>query len=212
MHLAFMGLMNCLIATLLLAQENNAIKLPAPQITGGLPLMQALAKRQSARSFSAKPLPLQTLSNLLWAANGINRPAAGKHTAPSARNMQEIDIYVALPEGLYLYDAKAHALRLITAQDLRHLTGSQAFCAQAPLNLVFVADYSRMGKSDDEQKKFYSATDCGFISQNVYLFCASEGLNTVVRASIEREPLAKAMQLRPEQKIILAQTVGFATE
>jgi SagB-type dehydrogenase family enzyme len=200
------------VASVLLSQEKTIIKLPPPQKTGGKPLMETLALRQSNRSFSSKPLPITTLSNLLWAANGINRLDSGKRTAPSARNMQEIDIYVALPEGLYYYEPKAHALQLVVAQDLRGLTGSQPFCAQAALNLIFVSDYDKMGNLNDEQKSFYSATDAGFVSQNVYLFCASAGLNTVVRASLNRESLAESMGLRPTQKIILAQTVGYPAE
>ncbi len=200
------------MASVLLSQENTIINLPPPQKTGGKPLMETLALRQSNRSFSSKPLPMATLSNLLWAANGINRLDSGKRTAPSARNMQEIEIYVALPEGLYYYEPKAHALQLVVAQDLRAQTGGQPFCAQAALNLIFVSDYDKMGNLNDEQKSFYSATDAGFVSQNVYLFCASAGLNTVVRASLNRELLAKSMGLRPTQKIILAQTVGYPAE
>lgn len=204
--------MTFFMASMLLSQETTMIKLPPPQKTGGKPLLEALALRQSNRTFAAKALPITTLSNLLWAANGINRIDSGKRTAPTARNMQEIDIYVALPEGLYFYEPKAHVLQQVVAKDLRGLTGGQPFCALAPLNLIFVSDYSKMGNLNDEQKSFYSATDAGFVSQNVYLFCASEGLNTVVRASINRETLAEAMNLRPTQKIILAQTVGYPAE
>ncbi len=190
-------------------QEEGLIKLPAPQTTGGKPLMQALQERQTQRSFAPQPLPQQVLSNLLWAASGVNRPESGKRTAPTARNMQEIDVYVALADGLYLYDAKTHSLQLVVKADLRAATGRQDFVAIAPVNLIFVADFARMGKGSDEEKKFYSATDAGFISQNVYLFCASEGLATVVRGMVDREKLGPAMQLRPEQRIILAQTVGY---
>ncbi|MGC8794547.1 MAG: SagB/ThcOx family dehydrogenase [Bryobacteraceae bacterium] len=193
---------------LLLAQELKPVELPPPQTEGGKPLMQALKERKSTREFGPRPLPVQVLSNLLWAAFGVNRPD-GHRTAPSASNMQEIDIFVALPEGLYLYDAKAHRLNPVLAEDIRAATGTQAFVGQAPLNLVYVADYARMGKRPDEAKVFYSAADTGFIAQNVYLFCASEGLNTVVRASIDREKLAARMKLRPDERIVLAQTVGY---
>lgn len=197
-----------LIPALLIAQELKPIELPPPQTEGGRPLMQALKERKSSREFSPRPLPPQVLSNLLWAAFGVNRPD-GRRTAPSASNMQEIDIYVALHEGLYLYDAKAHRLNPVVAEDLRAATGTQAFVAQAPVNLIYVADYARMGNRPEQTKAVYSAADTGFIAQNVYLFCASEGLATVVRASVDRDKLAAAMKLRPDQRIVLAQTVGY---
>ena len=191
------------------AEAQKTIRLPAAQMDGGMPLMKALKLRCSIREFSGEALPPQELSNLLWAACGVNRPENGKRTAPTARNMQEIDVYIALPEGLYLYDAKAHALNLVLAQDLREATGKQPFVKVAPLNLVFVADYAKMGDGTPEMKDFYSATDTGYISQNVYLYCASSGLGTVVRGMVDREALSKAMNLRADQKIILAQTVGY---
>jgi SagB-type dehydrogenase family enzyme len=171
--------------------------------------MQALKDRSTSRTFGSEKLPVQVLSNLLWAAFGINRPDSGKRTAPSAMNTQEIDIYVAASDGLYVYDAKAQLLRPILSEDIRALTGLQPFVAEAPLNLIYVADYSRMTRASQEDKVLYSAADTGFISENVYLFCASEGLATVVRGSIDRVALAKAMKLRPDQKIILSQTVGY---
>jgi SagB-type dehydrogenase family enzyme len=189
-------------------EQAKAIKLPKPQMTGGMPLMEALLARQTRREYSSKELSEQMLSNLLWAAFGINRPDSGKRTAPSAMNMQEIDIYVATADGLYLYDAKENALNPILSEDIRAATGPQPFVKDAPVNLVFVADFSRM-RGSEENKVFYSATDTGFISQNVYLFCASEGLATVVRGYVERDMLAKVMKLRDDQKIILAQTVGY---
>lgn len=192
-----------------LPQETQVIKLPAPQTDGGKPLMQCLKLRQSSREFSPEKLPLQTLSNLLWAAYGINRPDSGKRTAPSAVNWQNIDLYVATADGLFLYDAKEHALVQILKDDIRALCGTQDFVKTAALNLIYVGDYAKIPRGSDEDKRFYSAAHTGFISQNVYLLCASEGLATVVRASINREELAKAMKLRPEQHIILAQTVGY---
>ena len=189
-------------------QELKAIELPKPQTDGGKPLMAALKDRKSSRQFSSEKLPPQVLSNLLWAANGINRPD-GKRTAPTARNKQEIDVYVALEEGLYLYDAKANTLVPLLAQDIRGATGLQPFVKDAPVNLVFVADYSKMGDMPADQKDFYAATDTGYISQNVYLYCASEGLATVVRGMVDKPACQAAMKLRADQKIILAQTVGF---
>ncbi len=171
--------------------------------------MQALKDRETNRTFAERKLNQQVLSNLLWAACGINRPDSGKRTAPTAMNKQEIDVYVAMEQGLYLYDAKRHSLNLVVRKDLREMTGKQPFVKKAPINLVYVADYSRMGGSEAE-KVFYSGTDTGFVSQNVYLFCASEGLATVVRGYVDRDRLAKEMNLKSSQKITLAQTVGYA--
>jgi len=191
------------------AEELKTIQLPKPQVDGGKPLMQVLKDRKSAREFSSEKLPLQVLSNLLWAACGVNRPDSGRRTAPSAANWQEIDIYVATAEGLYLYEAKSHLLKPVLAEDIRALAGRQPFVKDAPLNLIYVADFSRIGRGTREKKEFYSAADTGFIAQNVYLFCASEGLATVVRANIDKPTLAKTMKLRPDQKITLSQTVGY---
>ncbi len=186
------------------------IKLPPPDRAGGKPLMAALAARSSQREFSGKRLSEQTLSNLLWAAFGVNRPETGKRTAPSARNMQEIDIYVALPQGFFRFDAEAHSLLPILKEDIRALTGRQEFTAQAALNLIYVADRSKMGGLETGDKDFYSAVDTGFISQNVYLFCASEGLATVVLGWVDKPALEKKMGLSEEQKVILTQPVGYA--
>ncbi|MFQ5867889.1 MAG: nitroreductase family protein [bacterium] len=175
---------------------------------GGRPLMQVLKDRRSMRAFSTEKLPMQVLSNMLWAACGVNRPNSGKRTAPSAMNMQEIDIYVATADGLYLFDAKAHMLKPVLAEDIRAMTGTQSFVQEAPVNLIYVADLSRMRLLSDS-KDFYSAANTGFISQNVYLYCASEGLATVVRGLVDRPALAKVMKLRRDQKVILVQSVGY---
>lgn len=194
------------------AEELKPIKLLAPQTEGGKPLMQALKERKSLREFSPRELSLQVTSDMLWAACGVNRQDSGKRTAPSAMNMQEIDIYVVKMEGVYLYDAKANMLTPILAEDIRALTGQQLFVKDAPVNLVYVADLSKMGGMPSDTVDFYAATDTGFISENVYLFCASAGLATVVRGLVDKPALAKAMKLRPDQKIILAQTVGYLKE
>jgi len=196
---------------LTLAQELNPISLPAPQTDGGRPLMQVLRDRHSTREFSSQKLSPQVISNLLWAAFGINRPAEGKRTAPSAMNWQEIDIYVATAEGLYVYDAKENKLDPVLAQDVRGAAGVQPFVKDAPINLIYVADLARTGHASAEDRNFYTAADVGFIAENVYLFCSSEGLNVVVRGGVDRATLAKLMKLRPEQKILLAQTVGYPT-
>lgn len=191
-----------------LAQELKPILLAKPQTDIGRPLMQVLSERKSSREFSPEKLPEQVLSNLLWAAFGINRPESGKRTAPSAMNWQEIELYVATAEGLYVYDAKSHQLNPVLAQDVRAQTGTQAFVKDAPLDLVYVADLAKTGRASADRDTFV-AVDAGVIVQNVYLFCASEGLATVVRGSVDRAALAKAMRLRDDQRIIVAQTVGY---
>jgi len=191
------------------AEGSKTIDLPKPQIDQGRPLMQVLKDRASSREFSVEKIPIQVLSNLLWAAFGVNRPDSGKRTAPSARNWQEIDIYVATAEGLYLFDAKSHSLQHVISEDIRAMTGTQSFAKEAPVNLVYVADTSKIGGAKPEDRDIYAGADTGHISQNVYLYCASEGLATVIRGSIDRDTLAKVMKLRPDQKVILAQTVGY---
>ncbi|MBZ5581332.1 MAG: nitroreductase family protein [Acidobacteriia bacterium] len=205
-RLAFAFLALC--PALWAAEEPKAVALPAPQLDIGKPLMQALKERRSTREFAPDKLPLQVLSNLLWAANGENRPG-GQRTAPSAVNAQQVDIYVALADGTYLYQAKGHRLLPIAAEDHRKLTGTQPFVAAAPLNLVYIADLTKPGSAGAEDRLIWAAAGTGFISQNVYLYCASEGLVTVVRAFVDRGPLEKALKLRPDQRIILSQTVGY---
>lgn len=182
-------------------------KLPDPAAKGGMPLMEALAKRQSVRSFSEREVPRQVLSNLLWAAWGVNRPATGQRTAPSAHNRQPIDLYVITPGAAYLYEAKSHSLTQVAEGDLRRLAGRQDFVYTAPVNLIYVEDTARSG--NDAQAAVWSGVTAGAIAQNVYLFCASEGLATVVRGWVDHEPLAKALKLKPTQRVILAQTVGY---
>jgi SagB-type dehydrogenase family enzyme len=192
----------------LFCQDVKPVQLPAPDTSGGKPLMQVLKERKTTRTFSDQKLSDQVLSNLLWAAFGINR-ADGHRTAPSAMNWQEIDVYVAMENGLFLYDAKLHALVPVLKEDIREKTGTQDFVKNAPLNLVYVSDSSKTKRSSAEQQLLFTGADCGFIAENVYLYCASEGLACVVRGSVDKSALAKAMNLRPEQKILLAQTVGY---
>jgi nitroreductase len=189
------------------------ITLPAPNKTGGKPLMQALNERQSIRTFTKENLTTQQLSDLLWAGWGINRPADKKRTAPSSRNMQEIDVYVALSGGLYLYDPESNTLKQIHNRDIRKVCGTQDFVADAPVNLVFVADMAKLGKKEGDEIKdsdlLSSWANTGFIAQNVYLYCASENLGCVVRGLVPKDKLAPEMGLRSNQVIILAQTVGI---
>lgn len=193
--------------------NSQDIVLPAPDKTGGKPLMQALSDRRTTRSFLKDELQVQQISNLLWAGWGINRPAEKRRTAPSAVNWQEIEVYVAMASGLYLYDAEANILKQIHNRDIRKACGTQGFVSEAPLNLVYVADLTRCGKKEgdkiDDSDLFMSYADCAFIGQNIYLFCASENLGCVIRGSIPKERLASEMGLNPMQRILLAQTVGF---
>lgn len=191
------------------AAPGDVVPLPPPQTQGGMALMEALQARRSTRELSAEALPAQVLSDLLWAAAGVNRPESGKRTAPSARDWREIDVYVALADGAYRFDPDAHVLRRVVPRDIRPLTGTQEFVARVPLNLVYVANLDRMGDAGPEQRSLYAATDTGFIAQNVYLYCASAGLATVVRGSVDREALAAALGLGPNQRITLAQSVGY---
>lgn len=191
-------------------QIGRTIELSLPDTGGGKTLMQALHKRRSSREFSNKPLQQEVVSNLLWAAFGVNSSAGGR-TAPSTREWQEIDVYMANADGLYLYNATKHALSVVLAKDIRAETGMQSFVADAPVNLVYVADYSRMVEAEETDRILYSAADAGFISQNVCLFCASEGLATVVRGMVPRNELGKLMNLSPSQHAVLAQSVGYPT-
>jgi nitroreductase len=196
------------ISLSLAAQGLRPVKLPPPQTDGGRPLMQVLKDRRSTREFDPRELSPQTLSNLLWAAFGINR-LDGRRTAPSAMNWQEVSIYVAAPEGVYVYDAKDNELHPVLAGDFRAATGTQPFVQGAAVDLVYVSELSKTGGSSSPEKEMFRAADVGFIAQNVYLYCASEGLATVVRGSIDRPALAKTLRLQPDQEIILAQSVGY---
>lgn len=189
----------------LFAQISN---LPAPQKSGGMPLMEALAKRSTARAFDTKELSPQQLANLLWASFGINRPD-GRRTAPSARNFQETDVYVLLKQGAYVYNAASNKLDLVVAEDIRNLGGTQAFVKDAPVTLVLVADLSKISGGSNEDKKNTANIDAGYISQNAYLFCASEGLVTGARGSVDRAALGPKLKLRPDQMIVLAQSAGY---
>jgi SagB-type dehydrogenase family enzyme len=190
------------------ALAQDSVTLPAPQIDGGKPLMQALNERRTTRSLTDAPLSAQQLSNLLWAAFGINRPD-GHRTAPSARNWQEIDVYVVKADGAYLYEAKANVLRRVLAQDVRSIAGTQSHARNAAVTLVYVADIRRMEGATEATRTEFAAADAGFIAQNVYLYCASEGLGTVVFASMDREQLAQTLKLDRSQRIVLGQSVGW---
>lgn len=204
-----LGLIGQLRPTPLEFDASTAIRLPAPVAAGGMPLMQALATRQSQREFDATALPDQTLSDLLWAAAGVNRVELGGRTAPSAMNAQEVDLYAALATGLYRYEPKTHVLHLVAAVDVRRVTGYQDFVDTAPLDLVYVADHGRMKMIPATHRESYASIAAGAMAQNVYLYCASTGLATVMRAWFDRTALGQSMGLDADQQILLTQTVGM---
>ncbi len=177
------------------------IKLNAPNKKSGKPLMQALSERKSSRNFIDKDLSVDILSNLLWAANGFNRE--NKRTAPTANDKQEIELYVALKSGVYLYDAKNSVLKLIKSGDHRKSTGSQNFVANASVNIILVADM------DKASSKEYAYTDCGFVAQNIYLFAASEGLGAVSRGWYDKDVLIELLNLPSHKQVLLTQSVGI---
>ena len=198
-------LLLALVATLGLRAGD--IALPSPRQTGGMPLMEALAKRQSIREYDTRELSRQQLSDLLWATFGLNRPD-GRRTAPTANNRQEFDLYVVLPEGAYRYDAAANKLLLVTSEDIRDQITGRRF-ATAPVQLLYVADLARRSEKEENQKLLLAHIDCGYLSQNTGLFCASEGLATCPRATLQREVAAEKLRLRPDQRILLAHSVGY---
>ncbi len=194
------------------AAQGEAIQLPPPATVGGKPLMQALHQRQSWRSFAPTTLEPQMLSNLLWAAAGVNRTESGGRTTPSAMNSHELDLYVSRRDGLYLFEPLRHQLRLRLSIDVRRDTGYQEFLDNAPLELIYVADLTRMQRVPAQRRETFAAAAAGAMAQNVYLFCASAGLATALRSWIDPGLLASAMQLGTEQRILLSQGVGFACD
>jgi nitroreductase len=213
--------------SLTFAQELKPIQLLPPQLDGGRPLMQTLKDRKSSRRYNDEKIPLQVLSNLLWAAFGINRSESGRptrrpgRTAPTGGDRQDIDIYVATADGVYIYDAKPNILNPVLAEDVRSLSGRQyppptvpanmvPPLDEAPVNLIYVWDGLKKSKISTEEENLRSAfAHTGFISQNVFLYCASEGLATVVRLWFDKAALEKKIRLRPEQYATLVQSVGY---
>jgi nitroreductase len=190
-------------------QTLPTIELPRPRTEGGRPLMEALTRRRSTREYAQRPLPPEVLSDLLWAAFGINRPASADRTAPYWRHIMVIDIYAVTAEGVWLYEPGRHRLLPHMGGDLRAQTGTQAFVATAPLNLVYVAHGERMGDVSAQDKRLYASVDAGFIGQNVYLYCSSEGLATVFRAALDNAGLARRLRLPASQFVTFAQTLGY---
>ena len=203
-----LGLMGQLRARPATGDTQREIGLPPAQTTGGMPLMEALAGRQSQREFSSAALAPQQLSNLLWACAGVNRPEVGGRTAPSAMDSQEVDLHVAMAGGLYRYEPRTHRLALSVAADVRRVTGYQDFVDEAALDLVYVGELDRMKLVPAALREGYACVAAGAMSQNASLYCASQGLATVIRAWLDRDSLARAMSLNADQRILLAQTVG----
>jgi nitroreductase len=189
-------------------QAGTEKPLPPPRRQGGKPLMEALMLRRSTREYSDRPLSDQMLSDLTWAAFGINRPS-GDRTAPYWRHIMVIDLYLAMRDGVWLYDPKKHSLKQHLPRDIRAKTGSQDFVANAPLNLIYVAHGERMQDVPPNDRRLYASVDSGFIGQNVYLFCASEGLASVFRGAVDVAELGRTLQLPADQFVTFAQTVGY---
>jgi hypothetical protein len=183
-------------------------ELPPPRREGGWPLISTLRLRCSTREYSCRALPVELLSDLLWAAFGINRDD-GERTAPYWRHVRIIDVYLAMQDGVWLYDPEAHTLTRHMAKDIRGRTGFQEFAETAPLNFIFVARGDRMTELSPERRRLFASVDTGFMGQNVYLFCASEGLGTVFRDAVDFDALGQILELPKTQFVTFAQTVGF---
>lgn len=194
--------------TICSGQVIETIPLPTAEKKGGMPVMEAFQLRKTQRSFSSKELTSQQLSNLLWAAYGINRPD-GFRTVPAAKNWYEYDIYVLKSDGWFLYEATKHALLKMGNEDLRVYGGTQDFVKAAPVILVYVAEFERMTNTTDELRKFFSAVDVGYISQNVYLYCASEGLATIILGQVDKVKVREVLKLKPTQQVMLSQPVAY---
>jgi SagB-type dehydrogenase family enzyme len=204
-----------LLATCLASPSSGAeplepIHLPPPETSGGMPLMQALNSRMSTKEFTTQAMPRDQISNLLWAAFGINRPESGKRTAATAVNCQDIEVYVVLEKAAYVYEAKEHCLIPVANRDVRSLAATQEYAQVASINLVYVSDYSKMADRFKDKKPIYAAFHAGSISQNVYLYCASAGLGAVVRDSVDRASLSDVLNLTEDQVIVMGQSVGYA--
>ncbi len=202
----------CLIHPLSGSEPLEPIHLPAPDTSGGVPLMQALKNRMSTKSFTNKAIPRNQISNLLWAAFGINRPESGKRTAATAVNCQDIQIFVVFDNAVYVYRAEDHCLVPVAQRDVRPLAATQEYARVAPVNLVYVSDQSKMPENMQDKRPIYAAFHAGAISQNVYLYCASAGLGAVVRDGVDRAGLKSVLNLNDKQVIVMVQSVGYAAD
>ena len=196
------------LSNMAIGQVVEEIKLNAPDKERGSSLMKTLNDRQSSREMDTKALSIQDLSDLLWAANGVNRPD-GRRTAPTAMNRQDIDLYVALPEGVYLYDAKEHILKLVVGEDVRPLlAGPQEFIKSVPVVLIIVSDTAKFPAGIDG--KLWGAFDAGIVSQNINLFCSAVGLKTVTRAYMDADKVKEVLKLSEGQVVMLNNPVGYS--
>lgn len=203
-------LLVCLVFSVAAFAADKVIKLPKPNLKRAGTVMKALSERHSTREYVSKALSMADLSDLLWAANGINRNDSGKRTAPSALNKQDVDVYVVMPEGSYLYDAKNHQLNLVAEGDHRGaVAGGQAFVKSAPLSLVLISDISRFGDVKNVRNQLMGAMDAGIVSQNISLFCSSASLATVPRASMDFDQLKKVLKLKDSQMPMMNHPVGY---
>lgn len=194
--------------------DGSLISLPQPDIMGGMPLMRALAGRSTQRQFADTPLPRKVLANLLWAANGINRKKSGKQTAPSSHQLREIEIYIVTAEGGFMYVPEKHALKRIHSLDMHQAVAEQTYVRNAPVSLIYVADFKKFGPHRDNPerealKKQISSTHCGFIGQNVYLFCASTGLNCVFHGWMDGGKIHEMLRLDNRKHVLFGQAIGY---
>jgi len=200
-----LGITALVLGTLPLPAQD--IQLPAPDTKGGKPLMECMTLRKSSRSFSSKKLSPQILSNIFYAADGISRKD-GRKTVPTARNARNQMIYAATADGSWLYQPATNTLKKLGSKDIRSVCGKQGFHADAPLVLIYVAEPAKVGNTPEQQQNF-AANHAGYSSQNVYLYAASEGLATVVCAMVDRDALAKALDLPVSQQIMYSQPIGY---
>ena len=195
------------LGTMLHAEAAKEIALPRPDLKAGKPFMQCVAERRSKRKFSTKALPMQTIGEILYVADGISSKD-GKKTVPTARNRQNQSVYAFTADGVYLYNSQKHALELVKKGDFRKLCGKQPFHKIAPLVLVFVSDMKAVGSTPEEQA-LYAGNHSGSASQNVYLYAASQGLSTVVCGFLDRDAITKFLNLKADQMVIYSQPVAY---
>jgi SagB-type dehydrogenase family enzyme len=195
------------------AQSPARIELLPPDTGRGLPLMKTLEVRASASAFDTRELSLRDLSDLLWSANGINRPESGKRTASSAQNARDVDIYACMPDGTYRYDPLQHRLDPVSPGDHRALVaGRQTEVAVAPCLLLLVSDFSRFSSGEDSVRRVWAAIDAGIVSQNISLFCAATGLSTRPRVTMEQQKLRELLRLNESQLLLLNHPVSYRKE
>lgn len=200
-----------LLSTLMIQAADKVIKLSAPNMGRKTStVMQAFENRCSTRTYSTKMLSNADLSDLLWAANGVNRPDSGKRTAPSAMNKQDVMVYVVMQQGIYLYNASQHQLELVAQGDYRKaVAGQQDYVLQAPISILLVSDFAKFGLPVKPQSKMMGAMDAGIVSQNISLFCSAINLATVARASMDSDKLSKALKLNENQVLLMNHPVGY---